>query len=226
MSETSERGEGSAPDLDGLRALLAKATPGPWRVGQWAGRCHKPSHGKSQHPGERGDDPCVYDYTLENGSDIVSTVHRTTVLQGCYDGYSLDVSDRALIVAAVNALPFLIERAEAGERAEENKAGLRAEVERLTAENNRLALERNAFERVAQASQWSNTTLGAQISALTAERDGLREALRKIGRLSDMHAEIMRDPERTGGWSGALSTALAFKRLGDDARSTIQGAGE
>ena len=47
---------------------MSKHTPGPWVVGSWRGQCNKPSHGSSEHPGLRGADPCVYDYTLTTGT--------------------------------------------------------------------------------------------------------------------------------------------------------------
>lgn len=48
-----------------------------------------------------------------------------------------------------------------------------------------------------------------------------REDLRRLMRTAEMSAEIMRDPERTGRWSGAERTARAFDRISDRIREAL-----
>jgi len=90
-----------------LRGLLKKATPGPWARGAWYGRCIKPSHGVNNHTGRNGSDPCKYDYTFEAGTAISSSVENIYIASVDLDG--LTEPDAALIVAAVNALPTLLD---------------------------------------------------------------------------------------------------------------------
>ncbi len=48
-----------------------------------------------------------------------------------------------------------------------------------------------------------------------------REALRRLMRGCEMSAELMRDPERTGGWSGSENVARAFERYSRDLRALL-----
>lgn len=50
-------------------------------------------------------------------------------------------------------------------------------------------------------------------AALVAENQRLKDALHGIKRTAELSAEIMRDPVRTGGWSGAERVAAAFDRI-------------
>lgn len=96
-----------SPGTSELRGLLEKATPGPWARGAWYGKCSKPSHGVNNHTGRNGSDPCKYDYTFEAGTAISSSVENIYIASVDLDG--LTEPDAALIVAAVNALPTLLE---------------------------------------------------------------------------------------------------------------------
>lgn len=93
----------TAIDLEGLRALLEKATPGPWAP------CH---HLKS--PKDDASCPCGYRGGVwgNDGEVVVFEMGSTADQDG---DYLLPVADRAtqladaaLIVAAVNALPTLL----------------------------------------------------------------------------------------------------------------------
>ena len=97
------------PDVAELRRLLAGASPLPW---QW-----EPASGKS--------------WPL--GDESLVTTSGDPVLYGWgYDASGIDGTDcdRALIAAAVNALPTLLDRLAHMTEARNNA---RAEVERLTA---------------------------------------------------------------------------------------------
>lgn len=88
-----------------LRELAEGATPGPWKQGMVSGRCRKPSHGKSHHPGPLGKDPCVYAYTISNADDYecrhVSIEPNITLIGSDESGPVLSESNAAFI-AAVN----------------------------------------------------------------------------------------------------------------------------
>jgi hypothetical protein len=55
------------------------------------------------------------------------------------------------------------------------------------------------------------------LAARLAEAD---EKLRRIRRMSEVTAAMMRDPERTGGWSGSERVARQFDRLAALAATT------
>ncbi len=67
--------------------------------------------------------------------------------------------------------------------------------------------------RVSQ--EWVERALAAE--ARLAEAD---EKLRRIRRMSEVTAALMRDPERTGGWSGSERVARQFDRLAALAATT------
>jgi hypothetical protein len=50
---------------------------------------------------------------------------------------------------------------------------------------------------------------------LQAENARLREALRRIARTAEMSAAIMRDAQRTGGWSGSEKVARQFEGIAE-----------
>jgi hypothetical protein len=108
-----------SPGMSELRGLLEKATPGPWARGAWYGKCSKPSHGVNNHTGRNGPDPCKYDFTFEAGTAISSSVENIYIASVDLDG--LTEPDAALIVAAVNALPTLLD----------DLAAAQGEIERL-----------------------------------------------------------------------------------------------
>lgn len=107
------------PPLDAAQiaeaeALCAAATPGPWVEGRIEGKCSKPSHGRSQHPGRKGDDPCVYDYTFRKvgGISLVSPGALSTVMPIVDDwGPILTPEDLAFIAASRTLVPALISTA-------------------------------------------------------------------------------------------------------------------
>ena len=153
------------PDLAELRRLLAAASPLPW---QW-----EPASGKS--------------WPL--GDESLVTTSGDPVLYGWgYDASGIDGTDadRALIAAAVNALPTLLDeldelRAEVGVRRDARKAlahmreardNARAEVERLTA-----MVE--AVREYAAARQ-ANIDHGPLLSARKAAHDALLAALARL----------------------------------------------
>jgi hypothetical protein len=79
-------------DTEKLRALLAAATPGPWR--KWA-----------QHESTR----CVWKDTLPPGSTCIESTGTVFALGVAVAATPDDGPDAALIAAAVNALPELLD---------------------------------------------------------------------------------------------------------------------
>ena len=82
-------------DTEKLRALLAAATPGPWR--KWA-----------QHESTR----CVWKDTLPLGSTCIESTGTVFALGVAVAATPDDGPDAALIAAAVNALPELLDAVE------------------------------------------------------------------------------------------------------------------
>lgn len=79
--------------------MTEKHTPGPWRWGYFSGQCRKASHAPGQHPGDRGADPCVYDYKFEPG--LVDLYDGNDDLVVSVDTESLPVSKaNALLISA------------------------------------------------------------------------------------------------------------------------------
>jgi hypothetical protein len=78
-------------DTEKLRALLAAATPGPWR--EW-----------QQHESTR----CVWKDTLPHGSACIESTGTVFALGVAVAATPDDGPDAALIAAAVNALPELL----------------------------------------------------------------------------------------------------------------------
>lgn len=92
-----------------LVRLAEKATPGPWFKGSWSGQCHKPEHHRN-HPGSRGDNPCVYEpYLSVDSVGIVAGTKEAqlNVVDTNYDELTLSDEDIAFMVAARNAIPAL-----------------------------------------------------------------------------------------------------------------------
>lgn len=99
-------------DLEGLERLLEAATPRPWVPGTWSGMCH------IRHPeGIHGQGRCRYEPSLWDGPGIATETPDTQVVGTHYDELALSDADRALIVAAVNALPALLVEVRALRRA-------------------------------------------------------------------------------------------------------------
>jgi hypothetical protein len=103
------------PSIEELERLVKEATPGPWFAGYWSGSCHKPEHSGTRHPGPGGDNGCVYDYELSAYGNFrcyvsAGTKEAPNSLIGSDDyGPVLTEANAALIVAAVNSLPSLIQ---------------------------------------------------------------------------------------------------------------------
>ena len=136
------------PDVTELRRLLAGASPLPW---QW-----EPPSGKS--------------WPL--GDESLVTTSGDPVLYGWgYDASGIDGADgdRALIAAAVNALPTLLDHLAHMTEARDNA---RAEVKRLTA-----LVE--AVREYAAARQ-ANIDHGPLLSARKAAHDALLAALARL----------------------------------------------
>ncbi len=62
--------------------------------------------------------------------------------------------------------------------------------------------------------------LAADYDALAARLAEADEKLRRIRRMSEVTAALMRGPERTGGWSGSERVARQFDRLAALAATT------
>jgi hypothetical protein len=56
-------------------------------------------------------------------------------------------------------------------------------------------------------------TSAAEIESLRARLAAAEEKLHRIRRMGELSAAIMRDPERTGGWSGSERVARGFERI-------------
>lgn len=133
-------------DTEKLRALLAAGTPGPWRAVI------------------EGDQPVVYYRGLiglcanKNSDGYVSVVTEANA-RPVHDVKA----NAALIAAAVNALPELLNETER----------LRADLARVTAERNHMrAIMADEVRRAAVES----TT--AELARMTAERDAMRTIVR------------------------------------------------
>lgn len=85
-----------------------KHTPGPWRVGGWSGRCHKPSHQGMSHPGPRGNDPCVYTPEFVEGLHGIAAEGGVHVVSVSYDELAMTEADARLIAAAPELLEALL----------------------------------------------------------------------------------------------------------------------
>ena len=108
-------------DLDALSKLVEAATPTPWR---WGGSVHDPmlhTVGRGhvyvmgfERSGMRGAQPTfqVYGENKEPGSGLMTKAADLAVRERPYrdDIVDIDNPDARLIVAAVNALPDLIDR--------------------------------------------------------------------------------------------------------------------
>ena len=141
------------PDVTELRRLLAGASPLPW---QW-----EPPSGKN--------------WPL--GDESLVTTSGDPVLYGWgYDASGIDATaaDRALIAAAVNALPTLLDHLAHMTEARNNA---RAEVNRLTA-----LVE--AVREYAAARQ-ANIDHGPLLSARKAAHDALLAALARLDASAD-----------------------------------------
>ena len=112
-------------DVAGLRGLVAKATPGPWDV--WRERTDTRDDAVAELTAQ------VESAELFAGAVfLLNADGKCPALTGC--GPTSE-ANAALIVAAVNALPALLEAAEAN-------AGLEGEVERKLRERVEKALDR------------------------------------------------------------------------------------
>lgn len=179
-------------DLARLRALLAAATPGPWRAGMsWAGRCKLPH----QHHGSVSG--CVYEPELMRLPGHIAAGVPATNVAGMWDyeegGVRLD-ADATLIAEAVNALPALLDEVEA----------LRAEVARLQAGGcardqgltQHCAIAAQALgerdEARAQSARLTdeNTTLWDRIAALESGAARLRAEEREAATAAERRAVV------------------------------------
>jgi len=83
-------------------------TPGPWRVGTWAGHCRKPHPTRDGlHPGPGGADGCEYEYSFQLGSPddhympgIAGPQSKQMVVDTSYDSLCIRWPDAVLISAA------------------------------------------------------------------------------------------------------------------------------
>jgi hypothetical protein len=57
------------------------------------------------------------------------------------------------------------------------------------------------------------TEADAEIESLRSRLAAAEEKLHRIRRMGELSAAIMRDPERTGGWSGSERVARGFERI-------------
>jgi hypothetical protein len=117
------------PDPAGLRGLAMAATPGPWRVGFWSGRCLK----EHVHRGSETSraDPCVYDPSFCPTEDnMIAGADGVNVVEGNYDGSVISASNAAYIAAASPSVVIGL--------LDENDR-LSRELESMTVERERLA---------------------------------------------------------------------------------------
>lgn len=114
--------------LELLLDAAERATPGPWFQGSWNGYCRKPEH-YLNHPGPRGDNPCIYEYEITGGEYFGKYVSAGTkenhisVIDTSYDELSVRLEDAAFIAAARNAIPalqLLLERLREAEKVIDN----------------------------------------------------------------------------------------------------------
>jgi hypothetical protein len=77
----------------------------------------------------------------------------------------------------------------------------------------------NSGDRSSRCAEQIEALFDAEQAAGEFITDELIETARRHYRALEMSAEIMRDPRRTGNWSGAASTADAFQRQAAVARA-------
>lgn len=153
-----------APDVAELRRLLAGASPLPW---QW-----EPASGKS--------------WPL--GDESLVTTSGDPVLYGWgYDASGIDATaaDRALIAAAVNALPGLLDDA-----AERN--ALAADADKWQRAALTLQRDRDALTDERDSLSWQAEALRAERDARSSERDALAAKVERVRALPAKHP--------AGGW--------------------------
>jgi hypothetical protein len=91
--------------LEEIEARASAATPGPWRQGDWSGRCHQSHY---PHPGPP---ECRYEYELRQDGSWASHVAREnpiTLIGGHDNGPWLDPADAAFIAHSREDVPWLI----------------------------------------------------------------------------------------------------------------------
>lgn len=99
-------------DHANLRALLAAAIPGPWRVGRQDGA-------PRDHLVDMGDPPKAPYFRMHKGipkSDIMRGAPAFGIVESDDEPAEKIAATAALIVAAVNALPALLDEADANAR--------------------------------------------------------------------------------------------------------------
>jgi hypothetical protein len=98
--------------IDELRALAAKATPGPWEQGDWQGHC--PDHEPGQH--RPGQCRVVWEPWAYHEDHLIRGPEGPTVVAGNYgyeEGGIVRAEDTAFLVALRNNADALLDVAEA-----------------------------------------------------------------------------------------------------------------
>lgn len=89
-------------DLEAIEARCAAASPGPWALGEWSGRCHM-----DHYPHGRGQ--CLYQYKLVEAPDVVSGPEPVTIIGHDENGAILNPYNAAFIAHARQDVPALLQ---------------------------------------------------------------------------------------------------------------------
>jgi hypothetical protein len=159
-------------NLEELRELASRATPGPWRVGFWGGRCHK----EHVHRGSETSraDPCVYDPSFCPTEDnMIAGANGVNVVEGNYDGSVISASNAAYIAAASPSVVI----------------GLLDEVERLTAMHAARDAATREWADIQRATLADLSRLSRDLEAMTVERNNLSIDLDAYKMLGVIHPD-------------------------------------
>ena len=168
-------------DTEKLRALLAAATPGPWR--KWA-----------QHESTR----CVWKDTLPLGSTCIESTGTVFALGVAVAATPDDGPDAALIAAAVNALPELLDAVESSRLKAEmyERDWYEAKSEFGSAMAGMSARIRNAEQALATAEAERLTLARALLESAPAALDGDPDAyFERRDAANDLAARIVAEAD-------------------------------
>ncbi len=181
----------TAIDLEGLRALLEKATPGPWR------------DRKIRYGGYSIDSELMCMNGLRAWFSIGNVYARDDAEKLMSEGAMGDAKDDvALIVAAVNALPALLDAIQA---AAEREKGLETEIEGLRAALGPFAKFADRFGDTARDDSWNLTrnpsgrgdlTMGDVRQARSVLRSAAQPAAGRIDRFAADDHDIDAETDR------------------------------